>query len=201
MKISYIIVGIIIVGIFVSCFISCGNKSTTNDKQSVSDQGNRKTKINQTKENPYEELRNLAFTTTPLQLGLSLPTNNTVVYGIIMDWELGGATATTVSYLTGDASLYLSSGGGVIGGGQHQNVNTEAKQFVNLAQTYINKAAKTEITPLPLNNEVKFYFLTNKGIYVGQEKIKNFENNTSSWLKLFEEGNNVLTELRKTNEK
>jgi len=31
--------------------------------------------------------------------------------------------------------------------------------------------------------------------------MKNFENNSSSWLKLFEEGNNVLTELRKTSDK
>jgi hypothetical protein len=143
----------------------------------------------------------MAFTATPEQLGLSLPTDKTVVYGVVMDWEMGGATATTVSYQTGDASLYLSSGGGVIGGGQHQNVNSAAKQFVTLAQTFLDKTAKTETTPLPATDEVKFYLLTNKGVFVGQETMKNFENNSSSWLKLFEEGNNVLTELRMTSEK
>ena len=124
----------------------------------------------------------------------------TVVYGVIMDWEMGGAIATIISYQTGDASLYLSSGGGVIGGGQHQNVNSAAKQFISVAQTFLEKTIKTETTPLPSTDEVKFYFLTNKGVFVGQETIINFENNSSPWLKLFEEGNNVLTEIRKTGE-
>lgn len=155
----------------------------------------------ETTENAFEGLRNMAFTATPEQLGLSLPTDKTIVYCVVMDWEMGGATATIVSYQTGDASLYLSSGGGVIGGGQHHNVNSSAKQFVSLAQTFLDKTTKTETTPLPSTDEVKFYLLTNKGVFVGQEQMKNFENNTSSWLKLFEEGNNVLTELRKSSER
>lgn len=155
----------------------------------------------ETTKNSFEGLRNMAFSATPEQLGLSLPTDKTVVYGVVMDWEMGGATATTVSYETGDASLYLSSGGGVIGGGQHQNVNNAAKQFVILAQTFLDKTAKTETTPLPSADEIRFYLLTNKGIFVGKDQMKNFENNSSSWLKLFDEGNNVLTELRKTSKK
>lgn len=152
-------------------------------------------------ENVFDGLRDMAFSTPPEQLGLTLPADDTVVYGIIMDWEIGGAIATTVAYQTGDASLYLSPGGGVIGGGQHQNVSRVAKQFVTLAQTFISKATKTATTPLPSNDEVNFYFLTNKGVFVGHEQMKNFNNNSSVWLKLFKEGNNVLTELRKTSEK
>ena len=198
---TYVIIGIILAGGLVFYLTSCGNKSNANDKQTVADQDTTKPKVHQIKENDFEGLRNMAFTATPEQLGLSLPTDKTVVYGIIMDWEMGGATATTVSYQTGDASLYLSSGGGVIGGGQQQNVNSAARQFVSLAQTFLDKATKTETTPLPTTDQVKFYLLTNNGIFVGQETMKNFENNSSSWLKLFEEGNNVLTELRETSEK
>ena len=197
----YIIIGIILGGGLVFYLTSCGNKSTANDKQTIADQDTTKPTVHQTKENTFEGLRNMAFTATPEQLGLSLPTDKTVVYGVVMDWEMGGATATTVSYQTGDASLYLSSGGGVIGGGQHQNVNIAAKQFVSLAQTFLDKTIKTETTSLPSTHEVRFYLLTNTGVFVGQEKMKNFENNSSTWLKLFEEGNIVLTELRKTSEK
>jgi len=143
----------------------------------------------------------MAFTATPQQLGISLPATKTIVYGIIMDWEMGGGTASTVAYQTGDASLYLSSGGGVIGGGQHQNVNSAAKHFVSLAQTFLDKTTKTVTTPLPVKDEVKFYLLTNNGVFVGHEQMKNFESNSSSWFKLFEAGNIVLTELRKTSEK
>jgi hypothetical protein len=196
MKMTYIIIGIILAGGLVFYLTSCGNKSTANDKQLTTDQDTTTPKVHQTKDNAFEGLRNMAFTATPEQLGLSLPTDKSIVYGIIMDWEMGGATASTVAYQTGDASLYLSSGGGVIGGGQHQNVNS-----ASLAQTFLDKTTKTETTPLPATDEVKFYLLTNQGIFVGKETMKNFENNSSAWLKLFEEGNNVLTELRKTSEK
>jgi len=198
---TYIIIGIILAGGLVFYMAGCGNRSTANDKQATTGQDTSNAKVHQTKDNAFEGLRNMAFTATPEQLGLSLPTDRTIVYGVIMDWEMGGATATTVSYQTGDASLYLSSGGGVIGGGQHQNVNSAAKQFVSTAQTFLNKATKTVLTPLPATDQVKFYLLTNKGVFVGQETMKNFENNSSAWLKLFEEGNNVLTELRKSSEK
>jgi hypothetical protein len=197
MKMTYIIIGIILAGGLAFYLTSCKGKSNA-DNNTTANVDTSKVKVHKTQENAFEGLRNMAFSATPDQLGLSLPTDKTVVYGVIMDWEMGGATATTVSYQTGDASLYLSSGGGVIGGGQHENVNSAAKQFVSLAQTFLDKTTKTETTPLPATDEVKFYLLTNKGVFVGQEQMKNFENNSSTWLKLFEEGNKVLTELRKT---
>ena len=200
MKLTHIITGIIWIAGLVFCSTSCGNKSTANEKQNVTDQNTTTPKVHKTEENAFEGLRNMAFSTTPERLGLSLPTGKTTVYGVIMDWEMGGVTATTVSYQTGDASLYISTGGGVIGGGQHQNVNRAAKQFVSLAQTFLDKTTKTETTALPSTNEVKFFLLTNKGVFAGQEQMKNFENNSSAWLKLFEEGNKVLAQLRLTTE-
>lgn len=87
---------------------------------------------------------------------------------------MDGATTTIVSYTTGDASMYLSFGSGILGGIRYEQVNTAAKQFVNVAQQYINKALKTENTDLPLTNQVKFYLLTNKGKFVAQDNMKNF---------------------------
>ena len=200
MKMTYSIIGLILVSGLIFYLTSCGNKKTAENKQE-SEQAKITPKVHQTKDNAYEELRNMAFKATPEQLELSLPTDKTIVYGVVMDWEMGGATASTVAYQTGDASLYLSTGGGVIGGGKHLSVNTASKQFISLAQTFLDKATKTEKTDLPKSNEVNFYLLTNKGIYVGKEQLKNFENNSSIWLKLFEEGNNVLSELRKISEK
>jgi hypothetical protein len=198
MKMTHIISGIILAGGLVICLASCKNKSTTNGKQTMKEQDTAKTKANPSKEDAFEGLRNIAFTTTPEQLGLSLQAGKTIVYGVIMDWGMGSATATTVSYQTGDASLYLSSGGGVIGGGQHPTVNSAAKQFVSLAQTFLDRTIKTETTALPTTDQVKFYLLTNKGIHVGEEQLKNFENRSSEWLPLFEEGNKVIAELRIT---
>jgi hypothetical protein len=140
--------------------------------------------------NPYADLRYKAFCFTPEQLGLSLPADQTVVYGIIMDWQMGEGIVTVVSYQTGDSSVYISSGGGMIGGGQHPSVSSAAKGFVNAAQSYLDKTIKTETIPYPERNQVKFYLLTNKGIYVGEEEMVNFQNSTSAWYGLFDESNN-----------
>jgi hypothetical protein len=45
---------------------------------------------------------------------------------------------------------------------------------------------------------VNFYFLTNKGKFVGQETMSNFENSSSIWLELFNEANNLMSEVRMT---
>ncbi len=201
MKITYIInIGFLVAGGLVYFLTSCGDKKPRNNQKTIQ-QDTTKQKIIETKGNAFDGLRNMAFSATPEQLNLSLPIDKIIVYGIVMDWGMSGATATIVSYQTGDASLYLSSGGGVIGGGQHENVNSAAKRFVSLGQRFIDKAIKTEKTPLPENDLIRFYLLTNKGIYVGQEQMRSFENNTSTWLPLFEEANLLLTELRKTSEK
>jgi hypothetical protein len=196
MKLSHLHLGILLL-FSPFCFANCdespgkAHKPTAGAAQDTTKPGN-----TPKAENPFEGLRKMAFSLTPEQLQLSLPADKTVVYGVIMDWGMDDVTATVVSYQTGDASLYLSSGGGVIGGGQHEKVNKAAREFVSLAQPYLNKAHKTESTPVGRDNEVKFYLLTNKGIYAGQDVMKNFENNTSAWLPLFEQGNKVLTELR-----
>ena len=201
MKTAYIInIGFLVAGGLVYFLTSCGDKKTHSNPKTTQ-QDTTKQKTIETKENAFEGLRNMAFSATPEQLELSLPTDKTIVYGIIMDWGMNGATATIVSYQTGDASLYLSSGGGVIGGGQHENVSSAAKHFVSLGQSFLDKTTKTEKTTLPQTDVIKFYLLTNKGIFVGQEQMKNFENRSSTWLSLFEEANLLLTELRKTTEK
>ena len=97
--------------------------------------------------------------------------------------------------------MYLSTGGGMIGAGRHENISNAAKAFVGKAQTYLAKTTKTETTPLPEKNSVRFYLLTNKGKFSAQENLQKFETNSSTWLMLFEEGNKVISELRVINEK
>ena len=146
--------------------------------------------------NPYNGLREMAFSVTAEQIGVQLPVDQTKIYGVVMDWDLGEGTATLISFISGDASLYFSSGGGIIGGVGHDNIKQAATAFINKAEKYLSKTTKVETTPLPEKDGVKFYFLTNKGKFVSQELMKNFENNASELLDLFEEGNILITEMR-----
>jgi hypothetical protein len=132
----------------------------------------------------------------PGQFGIKPSTGETTVYGVVMDLGMDKGVATIVSFNTGEASLYLSTGGGILGGGKTENVSKAAKHFVGVAQKYLNKATKAETTPMPEKDSVKFYLLTTRGVYVGQDAVKNFEDNSSQWTEMFFEGNNVLTALR-----
>lgn len=150
------------------------------------------------KENPYEGLRKMALETKPGQLGLKLSSRKTIVYGVIMDWDVKNGTASTVAFMTGNASIYFSSGAGITGGGNHENVMIMAMQLVEKAQLLLDKASRTDVTPLPATDEVIFYFLTNKGIFTKQEELENISNQSSIWVDLFLTANEVITELRKT---
>lgn len=181
--------------------LGCGNDLKSN-AQAIQPNGNKmQTPANKPADNPYEDVRNMALNTTPEMLGLKIASDKTKVYGVVMDSNIGTGIATYAFFQTGDASLYTSTGGGVIGGGYHENVKKAAIAFIDKAQAYLNKATKTETTPLPPENSVKFYFLTNKGKFVAEEKRENFDNNSSQWLGLFLEANKVGNELRLVSEK
>jgi hypothetical protein len=191
MKMVYIIIGLLLIVGIVFYFSGCIVKSKPTTKpQKKADSAN----------NPYKDLRDLALNATIDQIGVKIPSNETKIYGVVMDWDVGEGIATLVAFLSGDASLYLSSGGGMIGGSGHDNIKQAAKAFINMAEKYLGQTTKTETTPLPDKDGVKFYFLTNNGKYVGKEQMKNFENNSSAWLNLFEEGNKLISEIRMTTE-
>lgn len=189
MKLIYLLIGLVFVATFIFVLISRKSRQTAPPTSE-------NIEVNEPAENPYQDMRNLALTVTPEQLELTIPPDETKVFGVVMDWSLSGAVATFASFETGDASMYLSSGGIMIGGIGHENVVSAAKAFVTKAQLYLDEAEKVDTTPLPDKDCVRFYFLTNKGRFSAQENIRNFENESSKWLPLFEEGNKVITELR-----
>jgi hypothetical protein len=53
---------------------------------------------------------------------------------VMMDLEVGGGVASVTSFADGTTSLYLSTGGGIIGTGTHPQANEESRAFVALAE-------------------------------------------------------------------
>ncbi|MFT5890488.1 MAG: hypothetical protein ACI9Y7_000580 [Dokdonia sp.] len=81
--------------------VSCNNKT----KKETTEKNQQMEKI--VDQNPYTDMRKMALTVTAEQLGFQIPKDSIKVYGIISDLNMGGVTATVVTYLTGDASIYL----------------------------------------------------------------------------------------------
>jgi hypothetical protein len=183
-----IIIGLIILVLIIVFFF----RGIVKDNGSIQ---NSKVKETKAGDNPYKGLRDQAINVTPDQLQLNLENENEI-YGILMDWHMDKAIVTVVSYKTGDASIYLSSGQGFIGGFAHETVVQAAKKFVTLGEEYFSKASKTESTEPAQERMVDFYFLTKGGKYYIEEQLDLIEKHKSDLTELFNAGNQVITEYR-----
>ncbi len=179
MKYFYIGIGIIILVIFFG-FIS------------------KTSKVNKTelKENPYNGLRKMVFSLNAQSLGREIKDPKQSLC-TVMEWEISNATATLVSVIDGSTSLYLSTGGGVIGGGAHKNVVDVSSIFLKESEKYLDLMKKDTEYILPQKGHVCFYVVTNDGVYKYDGKEEEMANGKEQFSKLFVYGQNVITELRK----
>ena len=190
-----LLIGLLILVITIGLFACNRNREEKNEVKQ-----NENVRQSKLPDNPYSALRNQAINVTPEQLQLQLE-NEKEIYGIVMDWNMGDAIVTVVSFKTGDASVYLSTGQAFIGGFAHQSVINAAKQFVKYGEKYLSKSIKTNDSEPTKDKKINFYFLTNSGRYYIEYDFEKIENNTSDLLGLFEAGNEVITQYRLINEK
>jgi len=151
--------------------------------------------VNKPEQNPYLDLRSIVFSSKSEELGLK-DIDDDKVYGIIAEMDMNPGTMSVVSFLTGDTSLYLSSGGGFIGAGQHEEVNKIIKEKVDGFQKYLLKAEKIEKPEFPKEGMANFNFITRNGIYSVSEKISELESGKSVLSNLFGELNEIITQIR-----
>lgn len=151
--------------------------------------------------NPYGAFRKQALSITSEKLGLKISNEKETAFGVVMEVGTAGGTATTVSFGTGDASIYFSSGGGIIGGFAHENIKAAAIDFVTSAQRYFLKMTRSENIKLPRAGHIKFFILTNRGRYSFEGAESEIANLNSPWAELFFKGNELITQLRLSTEK
>ena len=144
----------------------------------------------------YEALRNTALAVSLTQLNLMASDDRTVVYGVVMDCNLGNGIVTLTAYITGAANIYFSTGEKKTGGGKSPEVGEAAIDFVMAAQHYVDRAIKVVTTELPQDGCVRFYLLTSKGLYAAQDQLLHISDATSPWVILFDKGNEVMELMR-----
>lgn len=148
----------------------------------------------------YTRLRNLALTTSSNGLGLHL-SSPLEPYTVIMDMDMGRGTATVMASATGAASLYLSTGGGVIGAGETSpEAAAAAKQFVQLAATYVPQMRKSADQPLPGAGQITFYVVTDSGVFTAGAAAEELGERKNALSPLFYAGQGVVTQIRLTAE-
>jgi hypothetical protein len=113
-----------------------------------------------------------------------------------MDWGLAEGTATVVALSDGNASVYLSSGGGFIGGVSHESIRKAAQKMVAVAAEYQAQTRATTTYPLPQRSQVFFYFLTDKGIFTSSAQEEKLSSHRHPLWKLGDAGQDVITQYR-----
>ncbi len=114
----------------------------------------------------YQKLRNQALSGSRENFGLPPAKNPAEPWGVVMDTTFDdGGSYTVVSIEDGNASIYLSSGGGWIGGIEHKPLRDAAQTVVKTARKFQPKMTMTTKYPLPKNGGTTFYILTDKGVF------------------------------------
>jgi hypothetical protein len=154
----------------------------------------------------YTSLRERALHTTIDDLGIRIALTDQarepVVYGVVMEMAIDGETATLAAFITGDASLYLSTGGGWIGGIGQEQVATAARAFIEAAQAadFNNRPAVT-VFPRPAPGQVHFFLLTSGGVLQLTAPEDALQGGGHALTRLYLAGHAVITGFRETEER
>jgi hypothetical protein len=142
-------------------------------------------------------LRNRLLTSSAEDLGLTGKDAEAKVWGVLMEVAMTDGVSTIVSLRDGTASLYTSTGGGVLGG---YSAKDQAKRFVIEAEKHLAGMKPVQSFPYPEVGRMTFYVLTPKGVYTGEGSERELVSGQHSLSPLFLAGNDVITGLRTASE-
>ena len=146
-------------------------------------------------------LRKSALTVFPSQIASNPAYRDAAALGVLMETGYEKAVATLVSFITGDASIYFSSGGGIIGGQGQTEVRIAARRFTQFAGVHVSEMSKCTDYPLPGIGQTTFYVITATGIYTLSAAEQVLGGGGHDFSPLFHAGHYLITRLRMTTEK
>lgn len=144
----------------------------------------------------YADLRGRFLGGSRALFGLPPLTAESAAWGVLMEMGYPEGTATLVSLIDGNASLYFSGGGGVIGGGDHAPVSAAAREFVRLAGAKLPSMEASAAQPLPSAGLTSFYVLTDDGPRALSAPEEELGEGRHAMSDLFYAGQEVITQLR-----
>ena len=98
----------------------------------------------------YLALRTMVFEVDPQTIEVSRETHLRPAWCALLEFGVDSGTATLVAVADGTVSFYTSTGGGVIGAGEHHAVRAAAERFLDEAaeaSVFMRQAADIPSTP------------------------------------------------------
>lgn len=138
----------------------------------------------------YVDLRNQAFNYMPAN-----PDAGPDLLVVLMETGYPEAVATLVAVSDGTVSLYFSSGGGIVGDGEHAAVRQVASTLLSAAAPLVSQASRTEVFPLPSRGYVRFYLVTASGINTVEVLEDDLGYRRHSFSPLFHQGHELIAAI------
>ena len=153
-------------------------------------------KVVKSPEEVYMSLREAALLRDPEQLFLPDGLKPDEPYGAMMEMGIPNSVVTLACFADGDAGIYYKTGGGMKGGGSHENVRRAAKQFIALSHKALPRMIKTDSHPLPEPEKVRFYVLTPNGTFTTEANRQALGGSENELSALFYSGQDVVGQMR-----
>lgn len=147
-------------------------------------------------EKGYQVLRDRLFGLTQGDIGIQ-GDDKSGAWGVVMETGYPRAVVTLVALADGSASLYFSSGGGIIGAGENDGPRDVAQLLTKQAAPFATNCERVTQFPLPADGVTKFYILTFDGVMSAETLEDDLGNNRHVLSPLFHGAHALISEIRK----
>ncbi len=149
----------------------------------------------------FQTLRNKLLTLDPHSVEITATPEHPHAWGVLMEFILPGSVVTLAGLVDGTASLYFSSGGGILGSGTHPKVGAAARELVRQAEMTLEHFQPVHEYPFPTEGFVRFYALTFNGILMAECADTNVKDPELGLSGLYGAAQNLITQVRLVHER
>jgi hypothetical protein len=147
------------------------------------------------------KLREQALSVTAADLNLAPIEARPHVWGVLMELGYPEAVATLAAFAEGSVSLYISTGGGIIGAEEHPSVREASERFLSIAQRHIADFEPAAETPPPKPGRTRFHVRTFNATLTAEADEQDLGHGRHKLSPVFHAGHAVITEMRLASEK
>ena len=104
---------------------------------------------------------------------------------VVVDMNFGIVGTTVLATKEGDASLYTTKGGAIIGGGSKPHIHAAALALIRESAKHIEAMTPTTTFPLPSSGNVRFYIRTPQQVYTAEAPLTRLLDDTNPLASLF----------------